>query len=147
MSNIRGSNNYLGIDHGVKKIGVAIAPHGQQALPLGTYLTESGIAEREILKLIKERDISHIVVGLPLDQGGERTAQCVKIERFCRRISKRAKVEFIYVDEHLTSKEAASRLESRGIPPEMSSAKKLLDQYAATIILQEYLDSKIIEKR
>lgn len=136
--------HYLGIDYGTKRVGVAISSGSSGATPLATFATESGVAEKELLKLITEREITTLVVGLPLNEQGERTEQCDKIERFCRRITRRIKIELIYVDEHLTTVEAAERLKSRGINPAKKGNEGLLDQTAATIILQEYLDSKNI---
>ena len=105
----------LGIDVGDKRVGVALSdPQGRYALAHSTVLRAAGEAESRLVALIQEHAVRTIVVGLPLGADGSRNPQCAKIENFCRRITKRAAVEVIYVDEHLTSEEAKEQLQSRG---------------------------------
>jgi len=137
---------YIGLDVGNKMVGVALCDlHGKFATPHATYPRAGGKAERELLKLISERRISTLVVGLPLTEGGERTEQCGRIEQFCNRVQKRSTVGVVYIDEHLTTFEAEEQLRLAGLNHRNNKKNGVIDQLSATIILQDYLNSKSIE--
>ena len=73
--------NLLGIDHGSKLIGIAIS---NKELFIATPLTtivrkKQNVDFNEILKIIKEKDIGGIVVGLPLNMNGTKGPRCQSV--------------------------------------------------------------------
>lgn len=130
----------LGLDVGDKRVGIALSdPSGSFATPHTTLQRAGGAAEEGILSLVKEHGVEILVVGLPLGAGGERNPQCEKVERFCRRLTKRAAIKIVFVDEHLSSEEARDRLRASG---RSSFDKEEIDAAAAALILQAHLDAK-----
>ncbi|MCB9030436.1 MAG: Holliday junction resolvase RuvX [Deltaproteobacteria bacterium] len=132
----------LGIDVGDVRVGLALSDEQRKvATPYKTVQKSQGNAEKEILTLIEQRGIDTLVVGLPLNAKGEKTEQCQKVEAFCLRLQKRASITIHFVDEHLTSEAAKERLGLSGAKAQAAHKKGLIDSVAASIILQEYLDS------
>lgn len=128
----------LALDVGTVRVGTALSS-GILAQPHQTFERAQGVAEKEILSLIAERQIEILVVGLPLGDNGERTRQCDDVERFVRRLTRRAKVSIVFVDEYASSATAAERLRESG-RGRKSVASGTLDAGAAAVILQDYLD-------
>ena len=96
--------------------------------------------EKEILELLRQHQIETVVVGLPLDEQGQKTSQCLKIENFCSRLEQRASIRIVFVDEYCSSVEAEHRLSEAGKKRKLRSKKDMIDAGAAAIILQNHLD-------
>ena len=138
---------FLALDIGDARIGVAKAA-GLDATPapVGTYKRANGVAERQILALIGQLEIRTLVAGMPLGEHSERTSQCESVERFCRRIEKRAGVAVEYVDEYGSTVEAEERFsEARQGTSRRKAArareKGVIDALAAVTILERFLNS------
>ena len=134
----------LGLDVGDVRVGVALSDLSALiASPFATYDRAQGRAEKAILELCQNRNVSIIVVGLPLNDDNSKNEQCLKVENFCRRLLKRVALEIHYVDEYASSVDAEERLAvSRGRKNGRGRAKGELDAAAAAIILQTFLDQK-----
>jgi putative holliday junction resolvase len=132
----------LGLDIGDVRVGVALADSRVGiAEPHETLDRGKRNAEKEILSLITNHNIEIVVAGLPLDAEGNKTAQCEKVENFCKRLLRRASFTLHYVDEHLTTVEAEQQLISSGrAAAKRARHKGVLDAVSASIILQTYLD-------
>ncbi len=130
----------LGIDHGLRRLGVAISdPLGLLAHPLATIEGESeeGQVER-LVQLVDQYDVRAIVVGMPLTMKGELGKQAEVVRAFVARLARRVNVPIRAWDERLTSQ--AARRHLRGVGRKPSRQKKMVDQAAAVEILQSYLD-------
>lgn len=123
---------YLGIDHGGKRIGLAIGDDETSIASPLEIMEVSGNEIEELCFLIREEAIEGIVLGLPVSLGGEENAQAKKVRKFGADLEKKCKIKIIYEDERLTSRAADSLL--REALPERK------DAVAAMIILQSYLD-------
>jgi putative Holliday junction resolvase len=126
-------SRYLGIDYGAKRVGLATAEgEVKLAQPLMT------VAPHELLTTIeREGPFDVIVVGLPRNLDGADTPQTLAVRRFTDDILGDLPAEIVFQDEAGTSSVAEERLrESR-----KSYAKEQIDAEAASIILQDYLDS------
>lgn len=134
----------MGLDVGDVRVGISLSDTERRlAVPVETVNRARDQALARILELIEERAVTTIVVGLPLSQDGARNEQCEKIERFCRRLSRRTKAQITYIDEHLTSAEAEHKLRSAGTSKENLARKMgITDAVAASIILQTFIDSR-----
>jgi len=133
----------LGIDFGERRIGLAISDaEGRFALPLGTLeRTDDRGAIAALLALVRERDIEALVMGVPLaPQDGAETAAARRVRRFGERLGRAGGLPVEWIDETLTTVEAASRLREAGAAPARLGAA--LDSVAAQIVLQEALDRR-----
>ncbi len=125
---------YLGIDYGSKRIGLATADDEVKlASPWRT------VAPTELVAVIQaEGPFEAVVVGLPRSLDGTETAQTLAVRRFCDDVLWRhLKIDAVFQDEAGTSGVAEDRLAAAGRP----STKADVDAEAASIILQDYLDS------
>lgn len=94
----------------------------------------------ELTREIEDQDVESVVVGLPIGMKGQHTAQTVRVEEFISALKKRVSVPVNTIDERLSSVEAARVLRDRGMKP--SRVPSRVDDTAAAIFLQSYLDSK-----
>jgi putative Holliday junction resolvase len=115
--------NLLGVDYGAKRVGVAVASDGLAvARPLITLQHDDHLVEQ--LKQLAEREgAAAIVLGLPRNLEGAETAQTKQVRGFARQL-RQAGLTVHFQDEAGTSHDAAADV----------------DQVAATLILQDYLD-------
>lgn len=123
---------YLGIDYGLKKMGVAIS-EGLTASPL-TIIETSGLADAvtKIKRIISREKADSLVIGLP-ESGKARDI----VKKFITQICKYTTV--IEFEETLTSIEARKTMITLGKGKKQRGKE---DAYAATLILQNYLDEK-----
>ena len=139
----------LGIDYGLRRIGLAVSDAtGTLARPLAT-LDRSGLANdagvvdavlAAMADLGRDDDpVSSIVVGLPRRLDGSPNDQTPRVEAFVRILTARAGVPVAVQDERLSSREAESRLAVK--EKDWRRRKEKLDAAAAAIILQDFLDS------
>jgi putative Holliday junction resolvase len=132
----------LGLDIGKKRIGVAGCDGlGLLATGLTTINRRSFQQDlHQIETLIKERKAEILVVGLPYLMDGTLGEQAKQVKKLAQRISRILNIKIEYVDERLTSVEAEEQLKSQ---KRFSTYNKgLIDQQAAAIILQQWLDEQ-----
>jgi putative Holliday junction resolvase len=130
---------YLGIDPGERRTGLAISdPAGRIALP-HRVLTHTGASEQleSVLLAVKETEADVIVLGQPRSLSGDEGPAQKKVERLARRLLGRA-LKVILWDERRTTVQAAAALHEMGV--EAREQRGIVDQVAATLILQSYLD-------
>jgi putative Holliday junction resolvase len=132
----------LGLDVGRKRIGVAGCDGlGLTATPLGTIHRSSFARDRaQLLTLIREREVTQLIVGLPYTMNGEIGTQAKHIQTWTKSMAKALKLPFVYVDERLTSMAAEEILSDRR--QNFRRNKGLVDEQAAVIILQQWLDAQ-----
>ncbi len=133
----------LGIDHGTARIGLAISDEMELvASPLRT-LDAAGEPLREIARLVRERAIARIVIGLPLRMSGEHGEAAARVEKFAGELSKalRHEVPVELADERLSSVEAEASLSRAGIT-DRRARREVVDQLAAVVILQGWLNER-----
>ena len=132
----------LGIDYGERRIGLALSdPMGIIAKPLRTIdrkKTTDYISE--ILNTAKEKNANIIVVGLPLTLRGKQSKQTEIVQKFIEKLTQLGKIPVVPVDERLSSIAAKKSLQAQGV--KTGHEKGRVDETAAAIILQEYLDSQ-----
>jgi len=131
----------LALDFGDRRIGIAVSDElALYAHPLMTLERTSWKRDLEVIRrLAAERGIRRIVVGMPLDMDGSRGARAGKTEGFMARLRRATGLEVVPWDERLTTVEAERTL----LDGDMSRARRrrVIDQVAAVIILQSYLDA------
>ena len=123
-------------------MGLALSdPMGIIAKPLKILdreITPNYISE--ILNIIAEHDIYKIIVGLPLTLKGEYSTQTKVVQDFIDQLQQAGKIPVVHVDERLSSVAAKRSLQEQGV--KTGHEKGRVDETAAAIILQEYLDSQ-----
>lgn len=124
---------YLGLDYGVKRIGLAVADDETRlARPLTT------VAPSDLLKIIEEEGpFDCLVVGLPRSLDGADTPQTLAVRRFIDDQLGDLEADVLFQDEAGTSGVAEARLRETGRPYTPGQ----IDAEAASIILQDYLDA------
>ncbi len=132
----------LGLDVGNKRVGVAGCDGtGLIATGLTTIVRTSHQADIEQLKkIIVDREVSVLVVGLPYSMNGELGFQAKQVQKFAKRISLALQLPVEFVDERLTSVEAQEQLKAQ--KRFSTRDKAAIDRQAAAIILQQWLDNR-----
>jgi putative Holliday junction resolvase len=132
----------LALDVGERRIGVAISSvEARIAAPLTTIAAhplERAIAQ--IARLVNERNVCRVIVGLPLTMRGEYGPQAEVVQRFADALRTSLPCPVEMFDERLTSVAAEQMLRNLGLKP--TKIKAQIDQVAASIILQDYLDAQ-----
>ena len=134
----------MAIDYGSKSIGVALSDELQLSVRPLTTIRRDKLKWAEVLdrvcSLAEEHEIATLVVGLPLNMDGSRGEAVRKVERFVADLRGRLSIPIITVDERLTSYEADQILREMGVNERERRARS--DEYAAMIILQDYLEAQ-----
>lgn len=135
---------YLGIDYGTQKIGLAVSDaSGTMAFP--KTIIGSGIsALRNILDLIASEEIEKIVVGNSMDLAGGRNQLMEDIDAFIEELEKLTGLPIVLQDERFTSSavRAFDWTKPVATPRRTSVPRPALDDRAAAIMLQRYLDKQ-----
>ncbi len=134
----------LGLDYGTKTVGVAISdPLLLTAQEFETITRERASALRHTLVRIKdicdEYQVEKIVLGYPRNMDDSEGFRCQDTLEFKKLLEKRVTIPLELVDERLTTVYADEILEESGVAKK--DRKKVIDQIAAAIILQDYLDN------
>ena len=131
---------YIGLDVGDRTIGVAISdPFLLTAQSLMTIKRKSKIEDIEIINdIIKEKEVSKIIVGLPKNMNNTIGPQAKKVKTFVKELRKHTDLDIEYVDERLTTVSATRVLIEQNVS--RKKRKDVIDSVAATYILQSYLD-------
>ena len=137
----------LGIDFGERRIGVAVSDPLRitaQALPtIKVKFTEQALIELE--KIISEKNIAEIVVGMPFRLKGGKGDTALKVEEFIVKLKDSFRIPVHTWDERFTSVAAERTIREFGKSP--SRNKEKVDQIAALLILQGFLDRLSLNKR
>ena len=134
----------MGLDFGSKTVGVAVCdPLGITAQTVETITRASENKMRQTLarieQLIGEYEIERIVLGYPKNMNNTVGERGEKAQEFKAALERRTGLEVILWDERLTTVAAERVLIESGVRRE--NRKKSVDQIAAAMILQGYLDS------
>lgn len=137
------NKRYLGLDYGSKTVGVAISDPllmSAQGVEIIKRERESKIRKTlaRIDELIKEYEVTEIVLGLPMNMDDSEGERCEKTREFGDKLEKRTGLKVNYFDERLSSFEAHEILDECGI--NSINHKKYVDEVAAMVILQGFLD-------
>ena len=133
----------MALDVGDVRIGVAVSDlMGIIANPLETYTRKGDVAKDAIYiaNLAKQHEVDLFVCGLPLGLNGKENEQTQKTRAFIEELQKHTEILVRFMDERFTTLSAERVLIEGNVRRE--NRKKVIDKVAATIILQNYLDSK-----
>ncbi|MGY8751512.1 MAG: Holliday junction resolvase RuvX [Fidelibacterota bacterium] len=131
---------YLAIDHGSKRIGLAISdPMKIIAKPFKT-ITYNNLDEffTLFIKILEEKDVECIVLGLPIGMKGQETLQTKNVLEFQKKLKLKIKIP-VFLHERLSSLSAKKSLIQQKIKTGHNKSK--IDETAAAIFLQQFLDT------
>ena len=133
----------MALDVGFKRIGVALSdPLRLTAYPYKIiYRKSNSETFKELLKIIDEKDVDTVLIGIPLNAEGGETRIGEKIKKFSSKFQQFLKetgrqVNFVFVDE------SYSTLEAENLCKELGKKKEEIDDIAAAVFLREWLASR-----
>ncbi len=125
----------LGIDYGMKRIGLALSDKSGQIAEPFKIIHQL----KELDDIIPAKEVKAIVIGLPLQTDNQEGEIAHHVRLFSDRVSEKYNLPVFLIDERYTSKFATEYLTGRCMRE--SKQKKVLDAYAAARILQKALDA------
>jgi len=132
----------LGIDLGEARIGVAVSDElGMFAHAVETIVvkdTRDPIAR--VVQIAKEKDVGHVIVGLPKNMDGTTGPAAEKARAFVEKLKEQLACPVRLWDERLTTVAAQRYLHDAG--RNVKQSRSVIDQVAAQIILQGWLDAQ-----
>jgi putative holliday junction resolvase len=130
----------LGIDYGDNRIGLSISDElASFAHPYRTLQRDTKVFH-EIRQIVERERITGIVIGLPKNMDGTLGQSAAKAKAFGDELARVIlAINIVFWDERLTTIEAQRALHAAGKNAKQS--RKMIDQVAAQILLQSYLDS------
>jgi len=131
----------LALDHGTKRIGLAISDEMEMiALPL-EFLDAEPLENflKRLADIVAAKEVGEILVGIPRNMNGSYGPAAEKAREFVAALEKVLTIPVKTWDERLTSVQANRFLIEAGMRREKRKTK--VDQTAAAILLQSYLDS------
>lgn len=133
---------YIAFDYGTRRVGVAVTDSGAMiAAPEGTYAPEQ--LEAEIQRLLAAEPCAGFVIGMPGLVLGTTADSTAAIQAFARKLAKQfPDMSIEFVDEDHTSREASMAMVQAGMRKSKRRQKGQIDQIAATLILQRFLDGR-----
>lgn len=137
MTNKRRPGRVLGLDHGSRRVGVALS----DALGLTAQALEvvpRHLALSRVVGLVAEHGISQVVVGLPTSLSGEEGPAAEAARRFADEIATATGVEVVMIDERYSTVTAEKAMLAAG--SKRRARRQSVDKVAAAVILQSFLD-------
>ena len=132
----------LAVDPGEKRLGIAISdPTGTIARPLTVIKHVSRVVDAAtVAQLAKEQEAVRIVIGQALDADGQLTPQAWHAARFAEAVRQQTELPVELWDESGSTQAARTSRIAMGVSRKRRGGH--LDQIAATVILQTYLDAR-----
>jgi len=137
----------VAFDVGDKRIGVAVSDALGNAQPLLTIYRKTPRADlKSIGRLLRKHEVTEAVVGHPLNMSGEVGPRARKAQEFAEQLRAEFDIPVHLADERLTTWEAHQLLDqsgrSRRTVAERRERSRIIDQVAAVLILQSFLDAR-----
>jgi putative Holliday junction resolvase len=131
----------LALDHGTKRIGVAVSDELKLIAQPLEYIDTEPFADflHRLKQLLREKEVELILIGLPRNMDGSYGHAALKIQQFVAALNGALTVPIKTWDERLTSVQANRLLIDAGV--RRDKRKQKVDKMAAAILLQSYLDS------
>lgn len=132
----------LGLDVGERRIGIAVSDAlGLTAQPVTTLHRKNLKDDLEAIRaLVQQYEAQEIVVGMPLHLSGKAGEKVREVFEFVHRLQGKVRIPIKTQDERLTTVQAEGALREGGVAP--ARRKEMIDQVAAQLILQAYLDRR-----
>jgi putative Holliday junction resolvase len=131
----------LALDVGERRVGVAMSDLSATLASPYTTLPAYPLQAfwQKLTTIIQSEAVERIVVGLPLSLNGSEGPQAQRIRAFIAELEQHVSLPIVTVDERYTTAEAQRMMIEAGLRPEQRKAR--IDEVAASIILQDYLNT------
>ena len=133
----------LGLDLGTKRIGVAVSDsEGLLATPIEVIFRQKDVRQDylAVVELVKEWEVNIVVVGMPYSLDGQEGPMAQKTLEEVKSLSDILPVPVVTYDERLTTITAERSLREQGVSSK--EGRKVIDQLAAAVLLQAWLDKQ-----
>ena len=132
----------LGIDPGARRVGLALSDdEGRIASPHATLqVTSVGAVAAAIARAAAELQVERLVMGLPLRLDGSEGEAARRVRALAAQLGERCALPIVLWDERLSTRAAERALREGGVRGPRQRA--LVDQVAAALLLQSYLDAQ-----
>jgi putative Holliday junction resolvase len=133
----------MAIDVGEKRIGLALSDPSQSlAHPLATITRRQGkrFPMKQLKAYLDEHQPVGIVLGLPLNADGQNTEWTKTVRSTGSLVEEKSGLPIVLWDERMTTARALSAI--RDLGGGTKGRKEEIDQLAATVMLQSYIDSR-----
>lgn len=130
----------MGIDKGDARIGISLSDQSRTLASGYGFIEFKGYSDLvdKILQISEKEGVGEFVIGLPLHMNGTKSLQAIKAEKLAGLLREKINRPVNLIDERLTTVEAARQIHASG----RKVKKGRIDEVAATIILQAFLDGK-----
>lgn len=131
----------LALDHGTKRVGVAISDEMQMIASPLEFIPAEPFADflARLKEIIREKQVEQILVGMPRNMNGSYGPAAAKVQEFVAVLKETIAIPIKLWDERLTSTQANRFLIQAEV--RRDKRKEKVDKTAAAILLQSYLDS------
>ncbi len=131
----------LGIDYGTKRIGVAMSDPTRLIAQGITTLDNNIKTVEKLLEIVKREEVVRIIVGMPYTADGGKGKKALEVEEFIQQLKQHTMIEIDTWDESYSSVNAHQAFIDIGMKKKKRQQKARVDEMAARLMLQEYLDS------
>ena len=131
----------LALDHGAKRIGVAVSDELKMIAQPLEFIPAEPFADflARLKEILREKEVELILLGMPRNMDGSYGPAALKVQDFAAALRHAVAIPVQTWDERLTSVQANRFLIQGGV--RRDKRKQRVDQAAAAILLQSYLDS------
>jgi putative Holliday junction resolvase len=134
----------LAIDYGIKRTGIAVTDE-LQIIASGLTTVPSETTISFLATYFSNENVSKVLIGEPKQMNGLASESAPIIEKFVSEFKAAfPEIDIVRVDERFTSKMAFQTMIDSGLKKKQRQNKGLVDEIAATILLQDYLTRKMI---
>jgi len=132
----------LCIDYGAKRTGLAVTDPFQ-IIASGLQTVDTGMLLPYLKKYFSQETVERILIGEPKNLNNSATHATPLVEKFIVVLGENfPDIPVQKIDERFTSSMAKSAMLEMGMKKKQRQNKRLVDEIAATIMLQQYLESK-----
>lgn len=134
----------LALDYGIKRTGIAVTDE-LQIIASGLTTVPSETTITFLATYFSNENVSKVLIGEPKQMNGLASESAPIIEKFVSEFKAAfPEIDIVRVDERFTSKMAFQTMIDSGLKKKQRQNKGLVDEIAATILLQDYLTRKMI---
>ena len=131
----------LALDHGTKRVGVAVSDELKVIAQPLEYIPAGRFADflTRLKDIIREKEVELILIGMPRNMDGSYGPAALKVQEFVAVLQDAIAIPIKTLDERLTTVQAHNALIQGNV--RRDKRKEKVDKTAAAILLQSYLDS------
>jgi putative Holliday junction resolvase len=133
----------MAIDHGLKKIGIAFCDEAEiLASPYAVWPMEGNATIGKLAALAKAEGAAALLMGLPLHHDGAESSTAAAAKEFGLALAESSGLPLAFINEHLTTHEAAKMLSQRGKKGKRRGRGDKTDAAAAAVMLAEHIQKR-----